>query len=89
MGGETSEFILSIIRVKSKKMPQKTIESKKTPLTYAQKLALISQKIRRGDQKRISEMTGYSPSYVSYVLNSVYSNQSIVNYAYKIMRPRK
>jgi len=70
-------------------MPQKTIESKKTPLTYAQKLALISQKIRRGDQKRISEMTGYSPSYVSYVLNSVYSNQSIVNYAYKIMRPRK
>lgn len=70
-------------------MTQKTIESKKTPLTYAQKLALISQKIRRGDQKRISEMTGYSPSYVSYVLNSVYSNQFIVNYAYKIMRPRK
>lgn len=70
-------------------MPQKTIESKKTPLNYSQKLELISQKIRRGDQKRISEMTGYSPSYVSYVLNSVYSNQSIVNYAYKIMRPRK
>jgi hypothetical protein len=70
-------------------MSQKTIETKKTPLTYTQKLALISQKIRRGDQKRISEMTGYSASYVSYVLNSVYNNQSIVNYAYKIMRSRK
>jgi predicted transcriptional regulator len=50
---------------------------------------VIHSKRRRGDQKRISEMTGYSASYVSEVLSARYNNNEIVNCAYKIMRPRK
>jgi predicted transcriptional regulator len=62
---------------------------KKPQLSYQDKMNVIHSKRRRGDQKRISEMTGYSASYVSEVLSARYNNDEIVNYAYKIMRPRK
>jgi predicted transcriptional regulator len=62
---------------------------KKPQLSYQDKMNVIHSKRRRGDQKRISEMTGYSASYVSEVLSVRYNNNEIVNYAYKIMRSRK
>ncbi len=54
-----------------------------------EKLDTFRTKGRKGDQKRISEMTGFSQSYVSEVLGGKYENKSIVNYAYKITRARK
>jgi len=62
---------------------------KKPRASYQDKMNVIHTKSRRGDQKRISEMTGYSASYVSAVLSAQYNNDEIVNCAYKIMRPRK
>jgi len=57
--------------------------------TLKEKLSVFRSKTRLGDQKRISDMTGYSPSYVSEVLGGKYQNKSIVDYAYKITRARK
>jgi hypothetical protein len=57
--------------------------------TLKDKLSIFRSKTRLGDQKRISDMTGYSPSYVSEVLGGKYQNKSIVDYAYKITRARK
>lgn len=57
--------------------------------TLKDKLSVFRSKTRLGDQKRISDMTGYSPSYVSEVLGGKYQNKSIVDYAYKITRARK
>ena len=57
--------------------------------TPEDKLSVFRSKTRIGDQKRISDMTGYSPSYVSEVLGGKYQNKSIVDYAYKITRSRK
>ena len=57
--------------------------------TLKDKLSIFRSKTRLGDQKRISDMTGYSPSYVSEVLGGKYQNKSIVDYAYKITRSRK
>jgi predicted transcriptional regulator len=57
--------------------------------TIQEKLDTFRTKGRKGDQKRISEMTGFSQSYVSQVLGGKYENKSIVNYAYKITRARK
>ena len=57
--------------------------------TLKDKLSVFRSKTRLGDQKRISDMTGYSPSYVSEVLGGKYQNKSIVDYAYKITRSRK
>ena len=57
--------------------------------TLKEKLSVFRSKTRLGDQKRISDMTGYSPSYVSEVLGGKYQNKSIVDYAYKITRSRK
>jgi hypothetical protein len=68
-----------------------TTKSKTTggKVSYEQKLATISSKIRRGDQTRIRVKTGYSAGYVSEVLSGKYNNTEIVNYAFKMTNPRK
>jgi predicted transcriptional regulator len=58
-------------------------------VSLQEKVSTFNSKSRPGDQKRISEMTGYSASYVSEVLSGKYQNKSIVDYAYKITRARK
>lgn len=61
----------------------------KAGTTYQQKMETIKTKIRRGDQVRIANSTGYSRGYVSEVLSGRYTNNAIVNYAFKITKPRK
>lgn len=58
-------------------------------ISYEQKMAVISAKIRRGDQSRICAKTGYASSTVSEVLSGKYNNTTIVNYAFKMTNPRK
>lgn len=58
-------------------------------VSYEQKMATISAKIRRGDQSRISAKTGYASSTVSEVLSGKYNNTTIVNYAFKMTNPRR
>lgn len=70
-------------------MKSTTTKTKGGKVSYEQKMATISAKIRRGDQSRICRTTGYSSSYVSEVLSGKHNNTTIVNYAFKMTNPRK
>lgn len=61
----------------------------KSRLTSAQKIEAIAQRKRRGDVKRVSDLTGYSQGHVSSVLNGRHENAAIVNVAYTLFSKRK
>jgi transcriptional regulator with XRE-family HTH domain len=59
------------------------------PRTSVEKqLSVFNSRRRRGDVERIAERTGYSPSYVSKVLNGLRNNASISHTAYTISKRR-
>ena len=58
-------------------------------LTPSMRLARIASLQRRGDVTKVANLTGYSVSYVSEVLNYKYENNEIINTAYGVMRKRK
>lgn len=53
------------------------------------KQTVIASRQRRGDVTRIAEITGYTPSYVSRVLNGTRNNEYILSQAYRMTRRRK
>lgn len=57
-------------------------------LSLQTKRQVIASRKRRGDVTRVAKQTGYSTSYVSEVLNSLYTNQRILNAAYRMTRGR-
>ena len=54
----------------------------------AKQLAIFKARQRRGDINSIADMTRYSPSYVSKVINGDRSNAAITHAAYKLSRRR-
>lgn len=64
--------------------------SKKTASKKNGAVALTSaSKIKRGDATKIVEKTGFSPSYVSRVLNGTRYNTNVINAANAITKRRK
>lgn len=64
--------------------------SKKTASKNNGTVALTSvSKIKRGDAAKIVEKTGFSPSYVSRVLNGTRYNANVINAANAITKRRK
>lgn len=63
----------------------------KTKVTPAQKLKVISARLRKGDFTSISKKTGYDVSHVSRVLRGIRSNPSgeIISTAYTMVSKRK
>ena len=57
-------------------------------MSYAQKLAIVNNRKRRGDVTATAIATEFSPSYVSEVLSGKYCNERIINRAYDRARGR-
>lgn len=53
------------------------------------KRKIVSSRKKRGDVSKVAALAGFSVPYVSQVLNSVYTNERIINVAYNIARFRK
>lgn len=53
------------------------------------KIVAFTEAKRRGDIKRVSEDTGYTPSMVSKTLRGLRNNPEIVNRAYRIVKDRQ
>jgi len=60
---------------------------RKLPITA--KIAVINSRKRMGDVTKVAERTGFSPNFVSEVLNGLYRNERIVNKAFDMTRGRK
>jgi hypothetical protein len=60
---------------------------RKLPITA--KIAVINSRKRIGDVTKVAERTGFSPNFVSEVLNGLYRNERIVNKAFDMTRGRK
>jgi DNA-binding IscR family transcriptional regulator len=60
---------------------------RKLPITA--KIAVINSRKRMGDVTKVAERTGFSPNFVSEVLNGLYRNDRIVNKAFDMTRGRK
>lgn len=60
---------------------------RKLPITA--KIAVINSRKRMGDVAKVAESTGFSPNFVSEVLNGLYRNDRIVNKAFDMTRGRK
>ncbi len=58
-------------------------------ISQSEKLKIAFMNRRRGDVKKVAELTGYDPTMVSKVLSGVRNNKRIVNVAYDIARNRK
>ena len=59
------------------------------PRTSIEKqLVVFNARKRRGDVERISEITGFSSSYVSKVVNGLRNNEAIAYTAYTISKRR-
>lgn len=57
-------------------------------MSYAQKLAIVNNRKRRGDVTATAIATEFSPSYVSEVISGKYFNDRILNRAYDRARGR-
>jgi hypothetical protein len=57
-------------------------------MSYAQKLAIVNNRKRRGDVIAAAVSAGYSPSYVSEVISGKHFNDRIINRAYDRARGR-
>ena len=57
-------------------------------MSYAQKLAIVNNRKRRGDVTATAILAGYSPSYVSEVMSGKHFNDRIINRAYDRARAR-
>jgi hypothetical protein len=60
---------------------------RKLPITA--KIAVINSRKRMGDVAKVAAATGFSPNFVSEVLNGLYRNDRIVNKAFDMTRGRK
>lgn len=60
---------------------------RKLPITA--KIAVINSRKRMGDVSKVAMATGFSPNFVSEVLNGLYRNDRIVNKAFDMTRGRK
>ena len=60
---------------------------RKLPITA--KIAVINSRKRIGDVAKVAERTGFSPNFVSEVLNGLHRNDRIVNRAFDMTRGRK
>ena len=60
---------------------------RKLPITA--KIAVINQRKRQGDVTKVAMRTGFSPNFVSEVLNGLYRNDRIINRAFDMTRGRK
>jgi hypothetical protein len=60
---------------------------RKLPTTA--KIAIVNQRKRAGDVTKVADATGFSPNYVSEVLNGLGNNSKVLNKAYDIARGRK
>ena len=60
---------------------------RKLPITA--KIAVINSRKRMGDVAKVAERTGFSPNFVSEVLNGLHQNPRIVNRAFDMTRGRK
>jgi len=59
-------------------------------LTNNYKIVSVAKRIKRGDQKRVVEATGFSPAYVSRVLNGDHRfNQEILDTTYRLLYRRE
>lgn len=82
--------------VKNTKKSKQTVptNSRKSGLTYVklsfdQKLVVIAERKKRGDNIAIANELGYTPAYVSQVTTGVHFNKTIVNRMYTKVRGRK
>ena len=60
---------------------------RKLPITA--KIAVINSRKRTGDVTTVAQRTGFSPNFVSEVLNGLYRNDRIINKAFDMTRGRK
>ena len=60
---------------------------RKLPATA--KIAIVNQRKRVGDVMKVAEATGFSPNYVSEVLNGIGNNSKVLNKAFDMARGRK
>lgn len=60
---------------------------RKLPTTA--KIAIVNQRKRVGDVAKVANATGFSPNYVSEVLNGLGNNSKVLNKAFDMARGRK
>ncbi len=87
-------YLYSTLKSTKFKLNKKRMKVANRPSTYkrisqSEKLKIAFMNRRRGDVKKVAELTGYDPTMVSKVLSGVRNNKRIVNVAYDIARNRK